>query len=145
VRYRVNAAGLRATAAPPAPPHKNRKAAAKPALDLMRTGASVRPPARARKLLRRRGQHARDDYDERNNKPEHLRWEGDEVEHGLSPASMSLQVIAGIDAKTAEPGKARYVFSFPASVRHQAIASSIITLHRRFGELSHRLPIIQAH
>jgi hypothetical protein len=36
-----------------------------------------------------------------------------EVVHGLSPASMSLQVIAGKDAKTAEPEKACYVFSFP--------------------------------
>ena len=73
--------------------------------------------ARALELLRRRGQHARDDYDERNSKPEHLRREGEEVEHGLSPASMSLQVIAGKDAKTSEPGKAT-PFLFLEGVRH---------------------------
>jgi hypothetical protein len=70
---------------------------------MMRSGVGpvCGSPARARTLLRRRGQHGRDDYDERNSKPEHLRWEGEEVVYGLSRASMSLQVIAGKDAKTA--------------------------------------------
>jgi hypothetical protein len=71
---------------------------------------------RGRELLRRRGQHARDDHDERNSKPEHLRREGDEVEHGRWPPSMSFRVIAGKDAKRAELGKACYVFSFPLRV-----------------------------
>ena len=90
-------------------------------------------PARPHELLRRRGQHARDDYDERNSKPEHLSREGEEVAHGLFPASMSFQVIAGKDAKAAEPGKACYVVSFPSSV------SDIKPLFQ------HRLPIVQAH
>jgi len=45
---------------------------------------------------------------------------------------MSFQVIAGKDAKAAEPGKACYVFSFPSSVSDKPL-------------FQHRLPIVQAH
>ena len=57
-------------------------------------------PAQGGVLLRRRGQHARHDYHERNSKPERFRREGEEAEHGLSPSSR---------VKTVHPGKACYV------------------------------------
>lgn len=56
-----------------------------------------------------------------------------------------FQVIAGKDAKTAEPGKACYVLSFSLEgVRHQA-AFQHSPFISGFGGLSHRLPIVQAH
>jgi hypothetical protein len=64
-------------------------------------------PGQGGVLLRRRGQHARHDYHERNSKPERFRREGEEAEHGLSPSNRGQ--------RQPHPGKACYVSSLRVS------------------------------